>query len=425
MSGNNNTNLSDLKPFFEAKSVAVLGASLDVRKPNGRPAQYLLERGYRGAIYPVNPKYESIGALKCYPSVLDIPGEVDLVIVGVAASDTLPLLEQCVKKNVKGAVILSSGFGEVGGEGQRMEEEITALARRSGMRIMGPNCIGMINNLNNLWASFALLPTGHDFCYSKRFSLISQSGFFGAYLFEMAGTLKIDFDYFASVGNQADLSFTDFFDYMVEDHKSSIIVGYIEGLKDGRGFMDAARRAWRAKKPVIVMKVGRTGAGARAVSSHTGSLAGSDRIYSAAFRQTGVIRANGLEQLLTVLTMAAGTRMPQGNRVAILSASGGGAVIISDQCVSQGLEVAELLPETRQALDEVLPAFASSANPIDFTAQLLSQADMLFYCFKVVHDDPNVDMLIVNFNLLYEVAKNFAVQLVELYGKINKPPSPL
>jgi acyl-CoA synthetase (NDP forming) len=414
----------DLEPFFKARSVAILGASPDFYSPSGRPIKMLLELGYEGKVYPVNPKYREIAGLKCYPTVFEIPDPVDLAVIAVAAPAVIPLLRDCASQGIKGAVVIASGFGEVGQEGLLLEKEMAALAQETGMRIMGPNCLGMVNNINKLWAGFAELQKyGEEYYrYPNRFSLISQSGFFGSVICSMAALQRVGFNHFASIGNQADLSFTDFLEYMVDDPQVQIITGYIEGLKQGPRFMEMARKALIREKPMIVMKVGRTEAGARAASSHTGSLAGSDRVYDAAFRQAGIIRAEGFGQLIAAITFAAGGRWPRGNRVAIVSSAGGASVIMSDQCSRMGLEVTALDPETRRSLDRVLPFFASSANPVDLTAQVMTEPDLLYKCLKLVIFDPNVDLVIANLLVNREdVAKQLGEQLRELYNQIDKP----
>lgn len=411
----------DLEPFFEPRSVAIIGASPHFHKPNGRPVQSLLSSGYEGEIYPVNPNYRSIENLECYPSIKDISNPVELAIVVIPAAGVLPALHQCAEKGVKGAVVITSGFSETGEEGRLLEKKMSELARQSGMRIMGPNCMGMINNLNGLWASFAQLVIQKEHFYERRFSLISQSGFFGAFIYRMAGQDKLAFSHFASVGNQADLDFTDFLAYMVVDPQVEIISGYIEGLKEGGRFLAVAREALFRQRPFVVMKVGRTAAGARAASSHTGSLAGIDKIHDAAFKQAGIIRAGTLERFLAAITLFAAKRRPCGPRAAIISTSGGGGVILSDECEEHDLDVVELSTETRHELDKVLPFFASSANPVDLTAQIMTEPDLLLKCFKLVEADPNVDMIIVSLYVSFELAKTVTDAMVELYKQVNKP----
>jgi len=414
----------DLNPFFNPKSVVVVGASSNPFKPGGRPLRALQEAGFEGEIYLVNPNYTQIEDRTCYPTVQEVPADVlDLAIIVVSAEYVKEAVKQCAEKGVKGSLVFTSGFSEVGGEASEVEKEIAELARNHGMRLMGPNSLGMINNLNGLWASFARMQKYQDHTFTHRFSLISQSGFFGAFIFQLAGQMKLGFDYFASVGNQADLSFTDFFEHMVHDPYTKIIAGYIEGLKDGQGvrFMNLARDARSQDKPVIVMKTGRTGVGASAASSHTGSLAGEDHVYDTAFQQSGVIRADGLEQLLALLNVSATGRWPKGKRTAIVSASGGGAVILADKCGQLGLEVVDFAPETREALDEILPFFASSANPVDLTAQVLTDRELLYQSLRIVEKDPNVDVLLISFQLGLDLFEPISQQLVEVYEQIEKP----
>ena len=414
------TRRPDIGPLFEARSVALIGASPQFMKPSGLPLKAMLDTGYQGNIYPVNPNYNSIANLTCYPTVEDIPAEVDLAIIAVPAAHVMPILYQCAAKKIKGVIIFSSGFAETGEEGKLLEKKINDLASDSGMRVLGPNCLGAINNLNGLWASFSSVHE-REHTYPHRFSLITQSGFIGAFIYTVAGKQQLGFEHFASVGNQADVTFTDCFDYMVHSSKSKIITGYIEGLKQGRRFLKIAREAREKEKPVIVMKVGRSEVGASAAASHTGSIAGADRIYDDAFRQVGVIRATTQEKLLGALTLAAAGRYPKGNRVAIISASGGGGVVLADECEQNGLKVASFTLETRRELDRELPFFASSANPVDLTGQFLSNPELLLRCLTIVEKDPNIDMVIVSFHVSIELAKVITEQMVSIYRHVDKP----
>ena len=411
----------DLEPFFKAHSIAIIGASPDQVKIGGRILQSLLTLDYEGMIYPVNPRYVSIANLTCYPSVNDLPDPVELAVVAAPAVSVLPTLCQCAEKGIKGAVVITSGFSETGEEGLQLESDMVALANHSGMRIMGPNCLGVINNLNGLWASFGPLPPTKEHCYKRRFSLISQSGFFGSFIYLAADYQKLGFTHFASVGNQTDLNFTDFLEYMIDDSNVEIIGSYIEGLKEGRRFLVAAREALLKHKPIVAMKVGRTQAGAKAATSHTGSLAGETRIYDAAFDQVGIVNANSIDHFLAVLTILAAERQPPGPRVAVVSISGGGAVILSDECELSGLELAEFSPETILELDRVLPFFASSVNPVDLTAQAFNNPDLLLKCLKLIATDSNVDMIAMNLHVGYELIDTVANTLVEVYNQIEKP----
>lgn len=412
----------EMESFFEPRTVAVVGASPNDNTPHGKALKSILENGYQGIVYPVNPRYSEIYGLKCHASLADIPGPVDLTVIGVASDRVMTILGECAEKGVKSVVILTSGFSEANEQGKSLEEEMAALCKRSGMRIIGPNCVGVINNFNGLWATFASPPpetAAVEFPYA--FDLISQSGFFGVAIYQMIMAKGIGFARYASIGNQADLTFSDLLHYFVLDGKTDIIGGYIEGLKDGQKFLQVARYALEQEKIVLAMKVGRTEIGARAALSHTGSLAGADRLYDALFRQTGVIRLDDIEQLVAFLLLAVPGRQPKGRRVAVVSVSGGGAVILADKCAYYGLEVARLEEKTRAAMDSVLPSFASSLNPIDVTSQAITEPAILSKCLEAVALDHNVDTVILSFHMHYLMSKLVIGDILEVYKKVEIP----
>ncbi|MGB9804467.1 acetate--CoA ligase family protein, partial [Desulfofundulus sp.] len=300
-----------LKPFFEPESIALIGASNNPEKPSGRPLHALINKGYRGKIYPVNPKYQSLAGIRCYPSLADIPGPVDLAVISIPASRVYDALEQCVAKGVKAAIIFSSGFAETGPEGRLAQDRIARLARNSGLRICGPNCLGVVNTRNGVMASFAFIVDIAD-VHPGTVGFVTQSGAYGALIYAQALYSGVGLNYFVSVGNEADLEFADFLGYMVEDDSTRVLGGYLEGAKDGLKLRRVAEEAARAGKPVMIMKVGRSTAGARAASSHTGSLAGVDRIYDAFFKQTGIIRIEDPEELIAFVPVFSAGRLPKG-----------------------------------------------------------------------------------------------------------------
>lgn len=417
MIDNHNPILS-LDPLFNPRSIAIIGASSNPEKPGGVPVVTLVEK-WRGKIYPVNPTREVIKGLKCYPSVMDIPDAVDLAIISVAADHVYENLEQCAAKGVKAAIIFSSGFAEVGPEGLALQKKITGLAGKSGMRILGPNCLGVLNTNNNMSASFSTivdLPTVGP----KALGFVSQSGAFGAAIYSTAMAEGVGFNYFISVGNEADLEFTDFIEYMVHDQKTLLIGGYLEGAKDGDKFRRVAEEALDNKKPILIMKVGHTSAGSRAAASHTGSLAGSDRIYSAFFKQTGIIRINNYTDLIAFTPLFMSKRLPRGRNTAIIASSGGAGVTITDYCESMGLNVIPLREETRQKIDSVLPSFASSRNPIDLTAALMTDPDIMPLTLKSLCDDPDVDIILVSLNLQIPSGHPVIGKIVEIYKNTDK-----
>lgn len=422
MSNNKDTfSIKEMEPLFNPSSIAVIGASPNEQTPHGRALRMVIDNGFQGEVYAVNPNYSDIGGVPCYSRVKEIPGEVELAVVAVTADKVPQVLRECAEKGVKGAVILSSGFGEAQEEGGTTEEEMARLARENGMRLVGPNCVGLINNFDGVWATFAEQLTTMESHYPLAYDLISQSGFFGIAIYHIMLEYGIGFARYASIGNQADLTFSDFLAYFVNDTRTRVVGGYIEGLKDGERFLEAARGALENDTILLAMKVGRTGVGAQAALSHTGTMAGSDRLYQALFRQTGVIRVNDLEEMIAFLLISLPGRWPRGKRVAVVSASGGGAVILSDKCAMYGLEVVDFDPETRRALDERLPYFASSRNPVDITSQIMMEPHLLQECLEKVISDPNVDAIMLSFHLNYQHLHSMLDNIKEIYWKFDKP----
>lgn len=406
-----------LDDFFKAASVAVIGASPRPETPGGATVNQFLERKYQGKLYLVNPKYESIEGLPCYPSVGEVPEEVDVAVIAVAARHVLPILQQCADAGVKGAIIYTAGFAETGNEGQA---EMQALVRRTGMRIMGPNCVGLVNNATNMWATFAQPPLFESGFQPNGLGIISQSGFFGIAIYQLAAYEGLGFRYFASVGNQADLSFSDFLAYMVADPEIKVICAYLEGLKAEEDILPVLRSALLKKKPVVMIKVGNTEAGSRAARSHTGALAGSEENYTALFRQTALARAEDFEQMMAYLKITLMERRPRGRKVAIISISGGGAVMLADKCGRSGLQVVDLQPETLARLDAMLPDYATSGNPLDLTGRALEELTLFGDALEALLDDPGVDTVLVSYHISSMLCWMALAKLREYYPKTDK-----
>lgn len=380
--------------LFNPETIAIIGASTDPAKPAGHPVPALAKNGFKGNVYPVNPKHKEIGGLKCYPFIEDVPKEIDLAIIAVPAVRVIEVLHACMKEKVKAVIILTSGFAEVDGHGREMQEEIVRLTQENGMLLCGPNSQGIFNALNGMSAGFGIteLATGDD--NFKFYGFISQSGGFGTSMYLMSFETGIHFTYFVSSGNEAGLSFSDYLIYMLKDKSTRAVGGYLEGVKDGRKLLYAADLALKQEKPLILIKSGRHAAAAKAAASHTGSLVGSDRVYTSFFHQKGIIRVEGIEELNAVLSVLATGPLPKGNRIGVVASSGGSGVLVSDKCVSAGLEVVPFTEGTRKKLDALLPSFGSSANPVDTTSQILVEPDLLLQPLTIVLDDPNIDMVI-------------------------------
>jgi len=410
---------SGIEFFYNPKSIAIVGASSDPYKPSGRPLAALRGRGFAGKLFAINPRYDEIAGTPCYPTLLDVPDEVEMAIISIPAQFVLESLEQCVAKGVKVAVIFSAGFSEIGGEGEVLQRRMTELARQSGLRILGPNSFGLIRLSNAVMASFSHI-VDLEPVTPGTLGFVTQSGAFGAMTYAEATDAGVGFSSFTSVGNEADTEFSDFVDYLLDDPETQVIGGYLEGAKDGAKLRRAAEKALQRRKPILMLKVGRTGAGARAASSHTGSLAGDDQVYDAFFRQTGIVRIQSLEELTAFCVLHRGGRSFRGKRVAILSGSGGHGVVLADRCESLGLSVPEITGATREKLEQHLPHFGSARNPIDMTAQGGVDTSMLGNCLQALANDDGIDAIMAHVFFLDREGTKRAEELVEIYRSTNK-----
>jgi acetyltransferase len=418
MSRNLDGDTSGIASFYDPGSIAIIGASGHPKKPGGRPLVALQKRGYAGSVYPVNPRYDEIAGLKCYPTLLEIPGDVDMAIVSVPARSVPEVLEQCGAKGVKAVVMFSGGFAEVGAEGEALQRKIAALASENDFRLLGPNCLGLINLSNSVMASFAHIVDLEP--VQGTLGLVTQSGAFGAMIYAEATAAGVGVSSFTSVGNEADAEFADFVAYLLDDSGTEVIGGYLEGARDGDKLRQVAEKALRVGKPIVMLKVGRTAAGARAASSHTGSLAGDDQIYGAFFRQMGIVRIEALSELTSFAIVHRGGRSFRGRRIAILSGSGGYGVMVADKCESLGLSVPELAPATRKELRRFLPTFGSARNPIDLTAQAAMDSSMLGNCLRALAADDDIDVILAHALFQEPNGMKLAQELIEIYESTSK-----
>ena len=397
-----------LEKMFNPESVAVIGAS-HVKGKVGRAVLDNLLDGYEGKIYPINPKTPEIEGLKCYKSVLDVPGPIDLAVIVIPAKLVPQAVRECGEKGITYLVIISAGFKEVGVEGARLENEVKGLAKKYGMRIVGPNCLGVLNTHTKCNASFAkkMPPPGNV-------SIITQSGALGTAILDWSDATGVGFDGFVSLGNKADLNEVDFMEAWKGDASTKVILAYLEGITDGRRFIDVAREVSKIK-PVIVVKSGRTSAGARAVSSHTGSLAGSDAAYDAAFLQSGVIRAETMFEFFDMAGGFAEQPVPAGGRVAIITNAGGPGILATDSCERYGLRLATLSKETIDALKNTLPPAASFYNPVDVLGD--ASPELYRFALETVVKDGGVDGILV---LATPQAMTDPVAIAGVVGEIKR-----
>ena len=380
---------ASMKAFFEPRSIAVIGAG---RKPAGIGAKVfrnLVSGGFQGVVYPVNELASFVGSVAAYPRVTEIPGEVDLAIVVVPADEVAGVIDDCITKGVRGIVVISAGFSEVGAEGRAREAILLEKVRDAGVRMIGPNCMGILNTdpgvaLNGTFAPI-YPPEG-------RVAMSTQSGALGLAILDYATQLNLGISTFVSVGNKADVSSNDLIQYWAEDPRTDVILLYLESFGNPRKFSRIAKRIARTK-PIVVVKAGRSSAGARAASSHTGALASTDAVAGALFRQAGIIRTDTLEELFDVANLLAHQPVPAGRRVAVLTNAGGPGILAADACEANGLELPMLTDATVARLRSFLPATASVANPVDMIASATAQ-DYL-RATRALLADERVDSLIV------------------------------
>jgi acetate---CoA ligase (ADP-forming) len=363
-----------LDTFFAPDSIALIGASRDQEKIPGRLLSMLRKNEFPGKIYPVNPNYGDIDGLKCYASIADVGQPIDLAIVIIPAKAVLIALRQCAAAGVRNAVIISSGFAEEGGDSAAMQDAIAELAKRTGMRISGPNAEGFYSEVQRVAATFS--PTvdikpnePRLIAAERRIGIVAQSGGIGFAIYHRARALGLALSYVISAGNESDLGAGEFFEYMVQDTATDVILLFIEGIRDVDKFLAAARRAAEIGKPVIVTKVGRSGAGERAAASHTASMAGWSAAYDAVFAKYGFIVSNDLDEAVTIAAVLTTNPLPKGDRVAVLTVSGGAGIWGADTVAMQGLQVPELSETIQAEIGKLLPSYGATRNPIDVTAQ--------------------------------------------------------
>lgn len=377
---------NSLKPFFDANGVAIVGASSKPNKLSYGIVRNLTLYGFKGGIYPVNPKADEILGYRCYPDILSVPDPVDLAVIVLPAGIVFPVIQDCEKRGIKAITVISGGFKELGPEGEALEREIVQFVKEHNMRMVGPNCVGTMSlhtGLNTTFLSGVPDTGGIGF--------LSQSGAILGGVVDYVKGKGIGFSHFVSLGNEADVTETDIIEYMAEDADTSVIAAYVEQIQDGQKFLSIAKKVTK-KKPIVLLKAGKTSAGARAVSSHTGSLAGSHTAYQAAFAQSGVVEVQTANDLFDVSQAFALQKPPQGNRVAILTNSGGPAALLSDSLANNGFVMADLQPDSMQALRQILNPSAQVANPVD----MLGGAEAQDYdqAMRILVNDPNVDVII-------------------------------
>lgn len=386
------TSPNGLDALFRPRSVAILGASDDATRISGRPVRYLIEGGFKGNVYPVNPNRETVQGLKAYKSLADVPETPDVALLAVPSSLTEQAVRECVEKGVKGAVIFSAGYAESGEDGFAIQARISDIAQKGGLRLLGPNCLGIFNPQIGFYGTFTQ-SLDKEMPFPGPLGIISQSGAYGSHIAYLARKRGIGINYWITTGNEADIDVAESLEWMATQPDIKVIMAYVEGVRDGARFRRALASARENGKPIVMMKVGRSEIGARAASSHTASLAGSDAIYDALFRQYGVHRATTTEEQIDVAYACARGIFPKGNKLGVVTLSGGAGVLISDAAERNGLDVAPMPVSAQKTLKDLLP-FATVVNPVDTTAQALNDMNLLAKNIEVILEQGGYDALI-------------------------------
>lgn len=381
-----------LDAFFRPRSIAVIGASSDPLKIGGRPVA-LLKESFRGPLYPVSRSHRDIQGLPAFPTTSAIGATVDLAIVCLPAAATLAAIEDCAAAGVKAAVVIGAGFAEMGADGRAVQDRIGAVARANGMRVLGPNCMGLVSPAEGVIATFT---TALEHAPAKlgRIGMVSQSGAFAAHAHVVAHQRGLGFSRWVTTGNECDVDAADCLAYLARDPETDVIMGYLEGCRDGAKLVESLALARRMRKPVVMVKVGRSTAGEEAALSHTAALAGSDAVFDAVFREFAVHRARTIDEFFDVADAASSKAFPAGNRLAIVTISGGVGIFMADVATEHGLDVARLPAPIGAKLQAIVP-YAGIRNPIDMTAQIVNDPSVLERSLEVLLAEGDYDAVAV------------------------------
>ena len=416
-----NSDITDkLNSIFYPRSIAVIGASRQPGSVGQSLLANLIDSRYQGIVYPVNPKAKGILGIKCYPNVIEIPDVVDLAVVIVPPQFVPEVLEECGRKHIKGAIVITAGFKEIGGKGIEREDNVKKIIAKYDMALFGPNCLGVINTdaKTSMNATF-----GTQMSKEGNIAFLSQSGALCVAVLDYAIESNIGFSKFISMGNKAGMTENDLLLYLKNDPKTDVILMYLEDLADGREFMNIAREITSSPtnpKPVIALKAGRTLLGARAASSHTGSLAGSDRVYDAIFSQCGVLRGDTLEEIFDYVKAFSSQPLPKGGNVAIITNSGGPGILATDSCIRYGMSIASFSPGTIKTLKKILPPTASLNNPIDLIAD--AQHEEYEGTLREIFNDKNIHSAIIILTpTAFTDVEHIAETIVKVAQEFKKP----
>jgi acyl-CoA synthetase (NDP forming) len=415
-----NKEFSDLQPLLTPKSIAIIGASSDPGKAISQYVGHLLRNGYKGEVYPINPNYKNVYERKCFKSVLDIPGEVDTASIALKNDAILGVLEECARKGVKTAIVFTSGFAEIGGVGKKMQDEMTALARRTGIRILGPNCNGIININDKVIMSLFFNPELKGFIPGD-VAMVSQSGTVPLICLDAAYERGVGYRCLVAVGDEADLEISDFLGYMADESQTKVITGYVEGFKDVKKFMRAADSAVEKRKPIILLHATQYEESLTAARYHTGAYTEPGYEFETIFREKGVITVDTPEELIEISSLFSCCPMPQGDRVGIFNTSGGLTVLSANISAELDLDLPPYSKKSHETLQGWLK-FGTVNNPIDLTGQIAAEPEIYEKALHVFAQDENFDILVISLFTLWRKPMEGRIEsIVALSEKIDKP----
>src|SRR5690625_2706668 len=389
--------VKNIEKLLNPQSIAIIGASKHAGRIGGMPIGLLTEFGYQGEIYPSNPKYDEVFGISCWPDIESVPKGVDLAVLAIGAQDVLPMLKRCQAQGVKSAIVYAAGFAEEGSdEAVQMQNELTAFAQQHDMPVAGPNCMGFANLNTQAHTAFAsVFKTTPMQQEPGRVSLLTQSGNVCAAVYALLRALDIPVSHFINTGNEATVTFADYLNYLADDDNTEVVIGYVEQIRDGPGFIKACQRLAHKNKVLIALKAGRTEKGAQAVQSHTSALAGDGKVYSAAFRQLGVIEAVDFAQMAQLAMLAELRDRSAGRRVAVVTMSGALGAILTDMFTQVGLQLPDLSAAVQEVLRRGIPSYGMVTNPVDVTGNIVNDPQFVTEVLESLGQSPELDVVVI------------------------------
>ncbi len=411
----------DLKKFFHPKSIAIIGASKDFTSISGKPLKNLIRTNFTGEIYPVNPRYDEIEGLKCYSSILEINQKVDLALIAVSASRLTSILRDCIEKNIRHIMLFSSGFAEIGESGKKIQDEVAKIALENNINIIGPNCVGCLNVKDSIPMGFATSLESKNGYKSGNIGLVSQSGALGFSVFGLAQEENLGFTYVVNTGNEMDVTTLDTVEFLLEDEDTTVIAAYMEGISNGKQLIQVAKRAKELRKPLIILKSGKSAIGKEAALSHTASLAGSEETFQVITKQYGITTVKDIDEMIDAMRIFSRGKWAEGKKIATVSNSGAAGIAMADFSEEFGLVLEPLQGETKAKIEATIPSYGSSLNPIDITAQALKEQHILTDTVETLVKDDNTNVIVIQTTFGGELGEEICRKIVGIDKRVEKP----